>query len=109
MAYDEGLAELMRNALDDRSGIQERKMFGGLCFLLNGNMLCGVSGTGQYMFRVGKEAEADALLRPGSSPVEFNGRKMGGIVWVEVEAAMDRDLETWIELAADFAGHLPAK
>ncbi len=120
MAYDEGLAELMRNALDERSGIDERKldersgiderkMFGGLCFLINGNMLCGVSSTGRYMFRVGKDAEADALSRPGVSPVDFSGRKMGGLVWVEPEAAMDADLETWIGRAADFAGNLPAK
>lgn len=83
-------------------------MFGGLCWLLNGNMLCGVE-VGRFMFRVGKDREAQALARPGAEPVVFSGRKMGGIVWVDADACLDAGLGSWIDLAAEFAGSLPPK
>jgi hypothetical protein len=59
MPFDAHLADLMRDAVRDRPGIDEKKMFGGLCWMLNGNMLCGVEST-RFMFRVGKDREADA-------------------------------------------------
>lgn len=98
----------MRTALAERAGVAERAMFGGICWLLNGNMLCGVE-VGRYMFRVGKDAEAEALARPGAEIVTFNGRRMGGIVWVDAEACPDKVLPGWIDLAASFAGALPPK
>ena len=82
MAYDEALATKLRSILKDKSGIDEKKMFGGLCFFLNSNMLCGVE-KGRFMFRVGKEQEAHALSRPGTRVMEFNGRRMGGMIWVD--------------------------
>ena len=66
MPHDPHLAERMRTALSARTGIEERKMFGGFCWMLNGNMLCGVEA-GRYMFRVGKSLESDALSRPEKS------------------------------------------
>lgn len=83
-------------------------MFGGLCWLLNGNMICGVE-VGRFMFRVGKALEAEALSRPGAEPVVFGDRKMGGIVWVDADAALEAGLGGWIDLAAEFAGALPPK
>lgn len=67
-------------------------MFGGLCWLLNGNMICGVE-VGRFMFRVGKALESKALSRPGAEPVVFSGRKMGGIVWVDADATLETGLD----------------
>lgn len=108
MAMDEHLVEEMRDALSRRSGISEKRMFGGICWMLNGNMLCG-TGDDRYMFRVGKEAEAEALARPGAAPMDFTGRKMGGFVWVDADAAIEAGLDTWIDFAAEFVGALPPK
>jgi hypothetical protein len=76
MPYDPHLADRMRTALARRRGISERAMFGGFCWMLNGNMLCGVE-VGRFMFRVGKELETKALARPGAAPIVFGGRPMG--------------------------------
>lgn len=83
-------------------------MFGGYCWLLNGNMLCGVE-VGRFMFRVGKVLEPQALARPGASPMDITGRPMRGLVWVAAEYADGADLQDWIELAARFVGSLPPK
>ena len=83
-------------------------MFGGVCWLLHGNMLCGVE-VGRFMFRVGKAAEAEALTRPGAEIVAVNGRRMGGIVWVDARACAGEALASWIDLAAQFAGSLSPK
>lgn len=108
MPHDPRLAERMRAALAGRKGIAERAMFGGFCWMLNGNMLCGVE-VGRFMFRVGKDQEAKALSRPGAAPIVFNGRRMGGLVWVDEKPCRGRGLERWIDLAAAFVGTLPAK
>lgn len=108
MPYDPHLADLMRQALASRQGVTEKAMFGGICWLLNGNMLCGVE-VGRFMFRVGKAQEADAVARPGAEVVAFNGRRMGGLVWVDAEACRVSGLESWIDLASRFAGSLPPK
>ena len=111
MAANEVLAERMRDVLARYDNIAERRMFGGLCFLMNGNMLCGVSGSGgdRYMFRVGKDLETEALARPGTAPMDFTGRKMGGLVWVDPDEAIKSGLEGWVDLATRFVGSLPAK
>ena len=83
-------------------------MFGGYCWMLNGNMLCGV-GVGRFMFRVGKELEPEALRRPGTEPVVLSGRRMGGIVWVDADACLKTGLDDWIDFAARFGGSLPPK
>ncbi len=83
MVCDDAYAEILRNALDGLPGISEKKMFGGLCFMLNGNMLCGVMKAGA-MFRVGKAHEFAALDIEGALPLAFTGRKMGGLIEVEV-------------------------
>ena len=109
MAYDEGIAELMRGDLVDEPGITEKKMFGGLCFLREGNMLCGVHAGGG-MFRVGKSREAAAIAIEGAGPMMFTGRKMGGFVDVTDEAlADDARRGQWMVLALENARSLPPK
>ncbi len=108
MPHDPHLANRMRAALARRRGISERAMFGGFCWMLNGNMLCGVE-VSRFMFRVGKEREAKALAKPGARPIVFNGRRMGGLVWVDEAACRGRALASWIELASRFVGSLPPR
>jgi TfoX/Sxy family transcriptional regulator of competence genes len=109
MAYDEGLAAMMRDDLADQSGITERKMFGGLCFMMNGNMVCGVH-TGGGMFRVGKSREAEARAIEGAGELTFTGRPMGGMIEVDEDAMADDDRRgQWIALSVKNAASLPAK
>jgi TfoX/Sxy family transcriptional regulator of competence genes len=108
MPHDSHLTEAMRKALRGRHGIDEKKMFGGYCWMLNGNMLCGAE-VGRFMFRVGKALEAEALARPGASPMDITRKPMPGFVWVEADAAMDAGLEDWIEFACHYVGALPPK
>jgi TfoX/Sxy family transcriptional regulator of competence genes len=81
MAYDPALAQTLRQALPPDLKFTEKRMMGGLCVFLNGNMVAGAdrtkTGDGRFMFRVGKENEAQALMRPGASVVDLGGRRMG--------------------------------
>jgi TfoX/Sxy family transcriptional regulator of competence genes len=109
MAYDEALARTLRDALAGRNGVSERKMFGGLCFMLDGNMLCGTY-RGGGMYRVGKANEAAALALPHVRPMTMTGRAMPGLVDVDREAITDSELRSrLLGLAFDFVGSLPAK
>ena len=113
MAFDETTAELVRTALDDDPRITEKKMFGGLCFMLNGNMLCGVHSQkvgGGAMFRMSPEDEARALKTPGAKPMEMTGRRMKGFVDVDAAAlGDDAVLKTMLEFALAYVGPMPAK
>jgi len=102
------LAGRVRAALAGRKGITEKRMFGGICFLLKDNMLCG-TGTGRFMFRVGKEAHAAAAKRRGAEPMELDGRTMQGFLWVNPAACDARGLRAWLALALDYVGALPPK
>ena len=109
MAYDEGLAGTLRAALAGRGGISERKMFGGLCFMLDGNMICGTYRDGG-MYRVGKANEAAALALPHVRPMTMTGRPMPGMVEAERAAIEDAGLrDRLLALALDFVGSLPPK
>lgn len=108
MPYDPQLAERMRAALRARAGVVEKKMVGGCCWMLHGNMLCGVE-VGRFMFRVGKDHEAEALARSGARPMDITGRPMRGFVWVDASEALGRGLDAWIDLAARYVGGLPPK
>ncbi len=113
MAYDEHLAARFRKALDGLDGISEKKMMGGICFFLNGNMIGGAdrtkAGEGRFMFRVGKENEAEALARAGARVMEHGGRRMSGLIFVAEEACGPDALKAWVALALDFVSTLPAK
>ena len=110
MTYDEGLAELLRSDLHDIHGITEKKMFGGLCFLVDGHMIGGVHKDGA-MFRVGKPNISEAMDIPGTGPMTFTGRPMGGFVSVEDpdDLADDTRRSAWLRLALDHARSLPPK
>lgn len=83
-------------------------MFGGVCFLLNGNMLCGTGKT-DFMFRVGREQNAEALSRKGSRQMDFTGKAFPGFVWVDPAACDGRALKRWIVLSENYVGTLPPK
>lgn len=86
-------------------------MFGGTCWMLRGNMLCGDDGDGKgrFMFRVGPALESQALAKPGASPMDITGKPMRGFVWVQAAALNADDLKDWIAFAEHFVGKLPAK
>jgi hypothetical protein len=109
MAYDEGLAERVRELLDEREDMAEKKMFGGLCFLLHGNMCCGIVGE-ELMLRVGAEHYAATLLLDHAREMDFTGRALQGFVYVGIDGLEeDRDLAAWVQRGVDFAATLPAK
>jgi TfoX/Sxy family transcriptional regulator of competence genes len=109
MAFDEATAERVRAALGRQQGLSERKMFGGLAFLHNGNMCCGVVKD-QLMLRLGEQGAAEALARPHTRPMDFTGKAIKTMVYVEPAGiAADRDLRAWVRRAVDFAASLPAK
>ncbi len=109
MAYDEGLAERIRRVVGSQPAAMERKMFGGIAFMINGNMACGVIGR-DLMVRVGPDAHDSALSEAHARPMDFNGRPMRGMVFVApAGVASDADLERWVERGASFAGSLPVK
>ncbi|MEU9284811.1 TfoX/Sxy family protein [Streptomyces sp. NPDC048275] len=109
MAYDEGLAERIRERLGTDPEISEKTMFGGLAFLYRGNMAVGVTGD-DLMVRVGPEATDTALARPEARIFDMTGRPMRG--WVVVEGtsvAEDEALGTWVDEGRAFAAGLPPK
>jgi hypothetical protein len=108
MPCDPSLVERMRRALGGRAGVAERRMFGGYCWMLHGNMLCGAE-VGRFMFRVGAEQEGAALALPGAAPMDITGRPMRGFVWVRAEHADGADLARWIDIAAAYVETLPRK
>jgi hypothetical protein len=108
VAADPHLADLMRRALARRRGLVEKRMFGGICWMLNGNMLCGIARN-SFLFRVGRAQETEALARPGARMMEFTGRPMRGFVVVDPDAAEDTGLDAWLALAHRYVGALPPK
>lgn len=109
MAYDEVLADRVRSRLSERPDFSERKMFGGLCFMLGGHMCCGVVDR-ELMVRVGPDAYEDALAQPHARHMDFTGRPLNGMVYVGVEGIAARaDLDEWVARAVAFAGSLPPK
>ena len=109
MAYDERLAERIRISLSGRKGMTERHMFGGIAFLLRGNMCCGVIQD-LLMLRLGPEGAERALARPHAREMEFTGRPMKGMVYILPEGVRtERQLQGWVEQAAQFAQGLPKK
>ena len=113
MAIDESLNERFRKATAKLEGMSETKMMGGTCFMLKGNMLGGADqpkqGPARFMFRVGKDSQADALSRDGAIPFEPGGRRMGGIVFVDASLCDTPALNSWIKLALSFVGTLKPK
>ena len=109
MAYNEELALRVRQSLGAQEGIVERKMFGGLCFMVNGNMCCGVMGD-EVIVRVGAERYEDALTLPHAREMDFTGRPMRGFVVVSADGVVTGDgLDQWVQRGVRFAASLPPK
>ena len=113
MAYDEGLTQRFRNKLEGVVGVSEKKMMGGVCFLLNGNMVGGAdrakTGEGRFMFRVGKDNDAEASALPGAIPMEQGGRRMSGLFFVDEDDCTNDVFAMWLSLALSHAASLPEK
>jgi len=109
MAYDEDLAHRVRAGLAEQDGITEKAMFGGLAFLLRGNMAVGISGH-ELMVRVGPDATDDALARPHTRVFDMTGRPMKGWILVAPDGVKtSRQLGAWVRRGVQFAGSLPPK
>ncbi len=109
MAYDEGLATRVRELLGDRLGLTEKRMFGGLAFLLEGNMACGIRGD-DLIVRVAAEDSDAALAEPDTRPFDMTGRPMKGWLLVGPNGyAEDDDLRRWVDQGVAYAGTLPPK
>lgn len=107
MGVDE-VAASVRVALSDAAKIREVKMFGGIGFMLNGNMVAAASKRG-LLVRVGKERHQQALARPGARPMEMRGRTMEGYVYVDPQKLTPHDVKEWVQLASTFVQTLPRK
>lgn len=110
MAYDEALAGRIRALIGERAGVTEQKMFGGLAFLIGGNMAIGASGQGGILVRVDPEQSDELVATTPAESMEMRGRQMAG--WLRVDtAAVDDDatLAEWVERGAGYAASLPPK
>ena len=109
MVYDEGLAERIRGLLEERSGVGEKRMFGGIAFMIKGHMSVGIVQE-KLMVRVGSDSYDRVLREAHARPTDFTGRPMKGFVYV-VPAGYesDADLERWVNLAIEHATSLPHK
>jgi TfoX N-terminal domain len=109
MAYDEGLATRIRELIGDQPGVVEKRMFGGLAFLLNGNMACGVRGD-DLIVRLAPDASGAAMAESGTRPFDLTGRPMQGWLLVGADGhAEDDELRRWVDRGVAYARTLPPK
>lgn len=109
MPYDEGLAQRLRETYHGTPNVIEKKMFGGLAFMVDGHMSCGIVKD-TLMARVGPEQYREALDKPHAREMDFTGRSLKGFVYVAPEGfASDADLAEWVELSLRFVRSLPPK
>ena len=110
MAYDEDLANRIRELMAGEAGVTEKKMFGGLAFLIGGNMSVAASGQGGLMVRVDPDETEALVARPHARPFEMRGRQMDG--WLRVDddgVRTKRQLEPWVKRGVAYARSLPSK
>ncbi len=109
MSCDEQLVKRIREVLERKLGTAEQRMFGGVCFTLNGNMVCGVVST-DLMVRVGPDKYADALRQPHVREMDFTGRAMKGYVFIGAPGTMsDSSLKSWVASGVAYVEALPPK
>lgn len=109
MAYDERLASRVDGILAEQGDVDEREMFGGIAFMVDGHMCCGVSGE-DLMLRLGPDRAEEALQEPHVRPMDFTGRPMKGYVYVAPPGVeTEESLERWVLLAREFVQELPPK
>ncbi|MBS2017471.1 MAG: TfoX/Sxy family protein [Deltaproteobacteria bacterium] len=109
MGFDGRMADRIRAILGTRADVDERKMFGGLCFMVSGHMCCGLTAT-DFMVRVGPDAYDDALSQPHARPMDFTGRPLVGMVYVAPAGTRtSAALAKWVKRGVEFASNLPPK
>ena len=109
MAYDQGLAHRLGEVYSLFPAVVEKKMFGGVAYMVNGHMSCGVVND-TLMVRVGPAQYEDALERPFARPMDFTGKPMKGFIYVAPEGfESDEELMSWVQLSLDFVMTLPPK
>ena len=109
MPYDETLAERLRPILQRKYSVKEKKMFGGLAFMVNGHMCCGIVGK-DLVVRTGLKGFEEALRQPHARPMDFTGRPMKGFVYVAPAGyRLDRDLKSWAQRGINFVVAQPPK
>jgi TfoX/Sxy family transcriptional regulator of competence genes len=109
MPYDRGLADRVRSILAQRSGLSERHMFGGIAFMIDGHMCCGVVKT-DLMLRLAPESVARGLQQPHTRPMDFTGKPMKSMLYVDaIGTDSDEALQRWVEAALTFVLTLPPK
>ena len=109
MAYDEGLAQRIREEMGGLPGYTEKKMFGGVGYMLQGNMACGVNGP-DLIVRVGPERYEKALAEPNTRVFDMTGRPMKGWVVISPQGCEeDKDLKAWVKQGVEYALTLPSK
>jgi hypothetical protein len=109
MTFDENLAARIRTALARKKGVEEKKMFGGLCFMLHGHMLVGV-WKNSLIARIGQEQADEAMLEPHVKPMDITGKPMKGWVMIGADGVEDEiAVKEWVQRAVKFVGKLPAK
>ena len=108
MAYDEQLAGRIRSLLADRADVREQRMFGGLTFMVAGNMCCGVHGN-ELIVRLDPDQEEDALARPHARPMDLTGRRMRGFITIRPDGLKGDRLNQWVREAVARAESLPPK
>jgi hypothetical protein len=110
MAYDEELAGRIRELVKDEPGLTEQKMFGGLAFLIGGNMAVAASGQGGLLVRVDPEQSDELVAGTGAFPMEMRGRQMAGWLRVDTDEVQgDEQLAEWVERGTAYARSLPVK
>lgn len=110
MAYDDELAERVRELVQGRDGVGEKRMFGGLAFLINGNMAVSASGQGGLLLRVDPAETEQLVEEPGVRRFEMRGREMNGWLRVDADASMtDAQLAGWVDRGVTYARSLPPK
>lgn len=110
MAYDEELAERVREVVQRTDGLSEKRMFGGLAFLVNGNMAVSASGQGGLLLRVDPADTEELIDKPGARRFEMRGREMNGWLYVDADASMtDDQLAAWVKRGLTYAQSLPPK
>jgi hypothetical protein len=110
MAYDRDLADRIRELIGDEPALTEQQMFGGLAFLVGGNMAIAASGQGGVLVRVDPEAGAKLIATTSAEPMEMRGRSMSG--WLHVDADQvrtRRQLAKWVDIGVSYARSLPSK
>ena len=109
MPFDEGLADRLRSHFRPRSDVEEKKMFGGLCFMVANHMCCGITGD-TLIVRVGPDAYRECLRHEHAREMDFTGKAMKGLVYVDPEGlASDEDLARWVGIAMRFIESLPPR